>query len=224
MSENRSEKPTKGKLKKARAKGQVAKSSFLAGALVFAAGVVLIGVLSTLFAARFRESMRAGFLNLKEPSVEEAFKIVSLPLIFPLLIVLLSLFVVAVGAHFFQTGWVWSTEQIQPKWRKKKTQRRWVLPLLQFVIILGVGYLAIRAKFDPRLLFSSTATQSSYLFKKMFFLAIEISVLLLLLGLGDFIYQKWRYYKQMHMTPEEKKEEQREAEGDPKLKGRMRDR
>ncbi len=224
MDENRTEKPTKQKLKKARERGQVAKSTFLAGAVVFAGGVVLIWGLSSLFASRFQASMRAGFSLLEKPEIKGAMGAVIGPLLLPLLITLFGILVIAVGAHLFQTGWIWAPEQIKPKWRKKKGERRFILPLLQLAFIAGAGYLALRAKLDPRLLFSSVEVQLVFIFKKLIFLSLEISALLLFLGLCDFIYQKWRYHKQMHMTPEEKKAELRESEGDPSMKGRMRDR
>jgi len=76
---------------------------------------------------------------------------------------------------------------------------------------------------DPERLFSSANEQLAYILKKLFVLAIEIGALLLFLGVCDLIYQKWRFYKQMHMTPAERKQEHRESEGDPQIKGRMRD-
>jgi len=223
MSEEKTEKPTKQKLRKAKEKGQIAKSTFLAGALVFVGAILLIWGLQNLFAGRFQESMRVAFSQLSEPTLEGAFQNVIAPLLLPTVLTLVGILVIAIAAHLFQTGWMWATEQIKPKWRKKKGERRFFLPLLQFAVIAGAGYLAIRTKIDPNLLFSSPEKQSAYIFKKLMFLAVEVGALLLFLGLCDLFYQKWRFYKQMHMTPEEKKQELRESEGDPRLKGRMRD-
>lgn len=218
MSEQRSEKPTLKWLKKARKRGDVAKSTFLASTLVFVGAILIIGGLKHLFSERFQKSMKVAFLQLNEPSLEGAIKIVFTPLVFPLLITLIGIFVLSIVAHLFQTGWLWVPNQIQPKWRKKRGERRIFLPLLQLIIIGGMGYLAIRMPLDPALLFAPAAEKGAYIFQKLFGWAFLIGVLLLLLGLLEFFYQKWRFYKKMHMTPQERKEEQRESEGSPHKK------
>lgn len=222
----RTERPTKQKLKKARKKGEVAKSPFFAGAIVFVGGFLLLWGTGSILGSRFAESMRAGLkeTGLKEIELEGSFHRVIGPLIFPVSLFLFGIFVIALASHLAQTGWVWSVERIQPKWRKKRTIRRFFLPILQFGVIAAAGYLAIRAKLDPNFLFAPSKIQGEFLFKKIMILSIWVGGLLLFLGLCDFFYQKWRYYKMMHMTREEKKEELRETEGDPHIKSRFRHR
>ncbi|MCC5832748.1 MAG: EscU/YscU/HrcU family type III secretion system export apparatus switch protein [Chlamydiales bacterium] len=221
MVEERTEKPTKRKLKKAREKGEVAKSSFFAGAIVFTGGILLIWGSGSYFAGRFAASMKAG---LQKSELDGAFQKVAGPLLLPVGLFLLAIFAVAIIAHLVQTGWIWSTESLRPKWRRKKGERRFLLPLMQAVAIGGIGYLSIRAKLDPNLLFTAAESQGAFLFKKIIFLSALIGASLLIMGLFDFFYQKQRYYKQMQMTPQEKKEELRETEGDPQIKSRLRDR
>jgi len=120
MSEQKTEKPTKQKLRKAKKKGQVAKSSFLAGAIVFAFALILIWGLQDLFINRFQKSMQLAFSQLGEPKIEGAFQNVLAPLLLPFCLTLLGIVIIAIGAHLFQTGWIWAVEQIKPKWRKKK--------------------------------------------------------------------------------------------------------
>lgn len=220
----RTEKPSKQKLKKARQRGEVAKSSFLAGALVFVGGILLIGGLHFLLAERFQMSMRAAFVLIGRPKLEGAFKMVFDPLLYPLAGILVGILAIAISAHLFQTEWIWAPERIRPKWRKKASERRIVFPLLQFLIIGAIGYLTVRACVDPDLLFTSPTKQSNALFRKLFGLCLQMGAALLLLGLCDLFYQKWRYQKKMQMTREELKQERRESEGDTQLKGEMRNR
>ncbi|MCH9627815.1 MAG: Flagellar biosynthetic protein FlhB [Chlamydiales bacterium] len=220
----KTEKPSKQKLKKARQRGDVAKSSFLAGALVFVGGVLFIGGLHALLAERFQKSMRAAFVLIGGAGLEGAFKMVLDPLIYPVAGIMVGIVAIAIGAHLFQTGWIWAPERIRPKWRKKGSERRIVFPLLQLFIISAIGYLTVRTCIDPDLLFASVAKQSSALFRKLFGLCLQIGAALLFLGLCDLFYQKWRYDKKMRMTREELKQERRENEGDTQLKGEMRNR
>ncbi len=211
MSDDKTEKPTNQKLKKARERGEVAKSTFLAGALIFVGGVLLIGALHTLLALRFQKSMKVAF---KLTELDGAFYKVIEPLLFPVLSIMVAILLIAIGSHLFQTGWMW----IWPKRQKRGGGRRYVLPLLALAVIGGVGYLNIRA------FYLRSSIQVETVYRTLFMVALEIGALLLFLGLCDLFYQKWRYYKQMHMTPEEKKQEQRENEGDQQSKGEMRSR
>ena len=53
-------------------------------------------------------------------------------------------------------------------------------------------------------------------------LAIRICVALLILGAFDFAYQWWEFEKNMKMTKHEVKEEFKQTEGNPEIKGRIR--
>lgn len=53
---------------------------------------------------------------------------------------------------------------------------------------------------------------------------IRISVVYLLVGIIDFIYQKWKFKSQIKMTKQEVKDEYKDAEGDPQVKGQIKQR
>ena len=52
-------------------------------------------------------------------------------------------------------------------------------------------------------------------------LGISISVVYLILGLADYLYQKLKFRKDMMMTKQEIKDEYKQTEGDPQIKGRI---
>lgn len=208
MSENRTEKPTNRHLKKAKERGEVAKSPFFAGALLFFGGTFII---RSFFSGAFQESLRVGLSHLQ---LEGAFYRIINPLLFPLLLTFSGLILIACGAHLFQTGWLWSFRK-----QKGKGARPIVVPLTMLGLIGVILYLNVQTtKIDPNFLFHSSEKQYNYFLKKIFCLALELGVTLLLIGFSDFLYQKWRFYKKMHMTPEEKQEELRESEGNPQMK------
>ena len=68
---------------------------------------------------------------------------------------------------------------------------------------------------DVRKLFHWTATISYEVF-------IRVAVLLVILALRDYFFQKYRFTEQLKMTKQEVKEEFKEMEGDPITKGRIR--
>jgi flagellar biosynthetic protein FlhB len=55
-----------------------------------------------------------------------------------------------------------------------------------------------------------------------FGLCIRVASVYLVVAIADYIYQHWNYMRGLKMTKEEIKEEYRQSEGDPMLKGRIR--
>jgi len=53
-------------------------------------------------------------------------------------------------------------------------------------------------------------------------LMIRICAVLLVIGLADTLYQRWKYIQDLKMTRQEVKEERRETEGSPEVKSRVR--
>ena len=51
---------------------------------------------------------------------------------------------------------------------------------------------------------------------------LKISLVYLVVGIADFIYQKYRFNEEMKMTKQEVKDEFKNTEGDPQIKGRQR--
>jgi len=61
-----------------------------------------------------------------------------------------------------------------------------------------------------------------YIAIMLFKLALKIIVFLLIIGIIDFIWQKFKHEKSMKMTKEEIKDEVKQVEGDPKIKRQIR--
>ena len=53
-------------------------------------------------------------------------------------------------------------------------------------------------------------------------LMIRVCIALLVIGVADLIYQKWKYIKDLKMTKQEVKEERRQTDGSPEVKKRIR--
>jgi len=53
-------------------------------------------------------------------------------------------------------------------------------------------------------------------------LGIKISAILLIVGAADYMYQKYKFNKDMMMTKQEVKDEYKQSEGDPQIKGQRR--
>ncbi len=53
-------------------------------------------------------------------------------------------------------------------------------------------------------------------------LGIRIAAVYMVIAFADFAYQKWKFAKDMRMTKQEIKDEYKQSEGDPQIKGRIR--
>lgn len=55
-------------------------------------------------------------------------------------------------------------------------------------------------------------------------IGLRISMLFFVIGMVDLLYQKWKFHKDMKMTKQEVKDEYKNQEGDPKVKGQQKQR
>ena len=55
-------------------------------------------------------------------------------------------------------------------------------------------------------------------------MGIRVSVIYLLIGLSDYAYQKYKFSEDMKMTKQEVKDEYKDQEGDPQIKGKQKQR
>jgi flagellar biosynthesis protein FlhB len=92
--------------------------------------------------------------------------------------------------------------------------------------ILVVGYIAYRVMLDEsqNMAFLAEAdieTILTYVGHVSFKIVTHTCGVLVVIGLLDMLYVKWRYIENLKMTKQEVKDEHRDSEGDPKVKGKI---
>ena len=111
---------------------------------------------------------------------------------------------------------------------KKFVSLRSLIELIKsFLKILYIGVIAwfvLRGELDslPALIDMSVGQILGFIgmtsLKVMFYVSLAMAVL----AAVDFAYQRWQHHKDLMMTKQEVKDEYKQAEGDPKVKGRIR--
>jgi len=202
-------KPSPRKLKKAKEQGNVAISTELSSACILLSALLLIWIASPFIEKRFHTLFEEAYqLHIaSDPivSLKNAFSL----FVFPMITFMALLVGVAYFLHFLQAGWIWSWNK-----RGKKGRARWIFFPLKLICFAGVSYVYLRKEKLTQKQFLVSATDNlSFLLKKNFLLLLYLCLTWLFLGICDFLYQKWKHYKQLHMTPQEVKEEKRETEG-----------
>ena len=96
---------------------------------------------------------------------------------------------------------------------------------LKLVVIGFLGFLLIKNEL-PNLVTLSDRNPLEFLtyFSSILFkLGLRVVGVFIIFGIGDYLFQRWQYQKEMKMTREELKRELREEEGSPEIKEAFKD-
>lgn len=97
--------------------------------------------------------------------------------------------------------------------------------LVKVAAVGYVTYLAIRSEYTklPGLIDMELAEAARYTGDLVWRVGLRAGIVLLVLAGFDYLYQRWEYEQGLRMSREEVKQEFKETEGDPKVRGRMRE-
>ncbi|MFN7928234.1 MAG: EscU/YscU/HrcU family type III secretion system export apparatus switch protein [Blastocatellia bacterium] len=239
MSQNgeKTEKPTKKKLKDARKKGQVAKSTDLTQALMLIAAVIALVVSGGLTGSILIEAVRhwvqqagafKGSLDLH--SAISMLSTATMTMLLALAPLLLSVTVIALLVGYAQVGGMFVGEPLKPSlskinpvegFKNKFLKMRPYVELARTIVKMTVCATVIAlvlwghrndiiATIQQPLINAAQFTASLIIE-----LGWKVAIAFVILGIGDFFLQQFLYRKEMMMTKHEVKEEYKETEGNP---------
>jgi flagellar biosynthetic protein FlhB len=96
--------------------------------------------------------------------------------------------------------------------------------ILKLIGISLVVWLYIKSKLDvfAGLRWTFSAQMLAVTAKLILGLLIRVGIVLLVIAIADAFYQKWKYIHDLKMTHQEAKQDRKDTEGSPELKGRIR--
>jgi flagellar biosynthetic protein FlhB len=240
-SEERTEEPTSRRLLDARKEGQIARSMELPAAavtisavgLIFFMGNYLVTKLAERFAAGFHFDRKIVFSSNLLPALFADELLQSFVLIIPIFIITI---VVAIASTGLTGGYNFSMQAVMPKASKLNPfsglqrifgPKAWVelgKAILKFVLVTGVVVLILNNNIHTlnligRMPIEPALQASGELLTKS---ALLITLSLVIIAMIDVPYQRWQFMKQMRMTKQEVKDEMRQSEGNPEIKGQIR--
>jgi flagellar biosynthesis protein FlhB len=233
--EARTEAPTPRRLREARRRGQVARSRDLTAALSLwlvlgAFAFLVVPLVPVVLAAVRRTLSDAGDADAgRTANALHEWAVLGLRLSLPLLLAALA---AALAGGILQVGGLFSLEAVRPKLERLSPAagvrrllgfRGWLeasKAFAKFVLLAGAAGLAARSSLAGILAASRVGATAltAALAAALLQLVLAGAGLLLLLGAVDLFYQRWRLRRDLRMTREEVRREQREEEGDPTLK------
>ena len=94
---------------------------------------------------------------------------------------------------------------------------------IKIAILLYIIYTSLRDIIEvaERYLYAEISGACSHLFNAIFIMLMKVILAFLVIAAADFLYQWWDFERQMRMTKQEIKEEFKQTEGDPQIKGRI---
>ncbi|HCO96648.1 MAG TPA: flagellar biosynthesis protein FlhB [Phycisphaerales bacterium] len=233
--------PTFRKLQKARQKGHLPQSQELTSVvtlLVLIAMVALLGQsLTQWFIVQIRHGMSCESFVFADTEAFLSFingKTVDLILVILPILVALSAGAILAGAAI--SGLNFSPRAVEIKFSQlnpvegfgKLVNARSMVKLLAsilkllFVSLIVWYYLKSRLDVFATLRWAWSTQILAVIAKIIFGLLIRVGVVLLVIGIADAYYQKWKYIHDLKMTRQEVKQDRRDTEGSPEVKGRIR--
>ena len=243
----KTEEPTAKKLEDARKEGQVAKSREVTNALSLIALFLILKVFIGFIGEEFLETFHGIYGKIPEitklwngeiPTGD--FSVLLKNCMLSILIMLAPFFVVgfivAFVGDYVQVKWKITTKPLQPKFSKmnpisgfkKIISVNSLVELLKSILKIGliayVVYSTLKEQYNViYLLFNMQLTQGVLLAGNMAInLGLKCAIVYILIAAIDFAYQKRKFHKDMMMTKQEIKEEYKQAEGDPQIKSKIR--
>ncbi len=236
----RTEAPTGRKLSEARGEGRIPRSQDLGAAIDLIGAVVILvflggGLVQTLLVVMRRvlsDGTSDGLLTVDsiEPLVNFSLGHAALALL-PLMLVMC---LVAYVAQVVQVGLVWTTRPLEPKLNRlnfvanfgnlfgKRNIMKTVVDSVKLTLVMlvawrfidtNLAHLAYLPALSMRAGIWTMATMALHL-------AIWLLVVLLIIGLIDWFYQRWQHTQDLKMTKQDVKDERKDMDGDPKLKAK----
>ena len=239
--DDRTEKPTSRKLRKAREKGQIARSKEVPSAIVLLGILLFLNYSGAKVLVELQRVMRE-CLMLRIPAeisitfVSGIFGSVSYQvagMIGPLLLTAVAL---AILANLVQTRGLLSWEAMGFHFEKLSPgsglgrifSKNGAMELLKSLAILAIvsviSYQVVskHAALYPRLVLMDLRQLIHWIGLISYEVLLRVAVLLVILAIGDYMFQRYRFLESLKMTKQEVKDDFKEMEGDPQVKGRIR--
>lgn len=241
---DKTEEPTAKKLSKAREEGQVAKSN----ELTTASGLTALFLSLKLFIGYIGENFQKVYIKAfgyidkyssDEFTVNTAGSIIS-DSIFTIILTCLPLFTIAMIISFvvvlYQVKWKVSLKVLRPKFSKlnpfngfkrifsKDKIVEMLIDIVKIIVISFIAYSTLKNEWKTLLILYDMQLEQAVLLigNVVIDLGLRISLIFVIIGFADLLYQKFRFKKEMKMTKQEVKDEYKNSEGDPQIKSKIR--
>lgn len=239
--QERTEKATPRRREKARERGQVAKSQDLNAAAMICLGFTALIMIGPVMVGRIGEMMRHTMANAPTIAFEDhTFQMVFTNSVYDFLSAMMPLFIAMVvigfGINVAQIGFRITPKAMEPKFDKlnvvsglkrlfsMRSAVQLVRDPLKLAAVGLIGFLAISSEFESFFALPDLSVEQlgGRLASLTLAVALKIGVAILVIGVIDYLYQRFEFEKSIKMSRQEIKDEMKDTEGSPEVKSRTR--
>jgi flagellar biosynthetic protein FlhB len=239
--QERTEEATPKRRSESKEKGQVAKSRDLSSVAILSAALIYFyfnasDMLKKIMTMLSKNLHRASSTSLSPNDITMLGAELTLQFFFILYPLMLTVVIAALLSNILQSGFIFSPEAIAPKLSKldpikgmknllgTRSLVELVKNILKVTIVALVAYLSVKSSLHQVIpLMNQDLWQIfSFIGRNSYLIIANVCLLLVIVAVLDFAYQKWEFEKSIKMSKQEVKEENKQSEGDPLIKGRIR--
>ena len=237
----RSEDPTSKKISDAREKGQIARSKELGTMFVLVGSASAMLLMGNALVVSMSKMMSRLFSLTKQEAldVHSAFTVVNQSVAAVLTPLMWIFFIIAIAAfvgNILLGGISFSWEAAAPKANKlspfagfkrmlgAQAAIEFLKSILKFFVVVIVAYLLLSNLFPQILGLSLETTPKNFehAVNLLLWMFLTLTLSLVIIAAIDVPYQLWSHTRQLKMTKQEVKDESKNTEGNPEIKGRIR--
>ena len=235
----KTEEPTPKKREDARRKGTVAKSQELNTAFVLLIGFLIVRILWEYIYGNIAEYTVYLYSHLSQSTstegISELFIGIMILLAKTVLPIMFAILIVGLAINVFQVGLMLSAERLEPKLDNlnpingfgrifsKRSLVELIKSIFKIVVIGFFLYLYLKDQIPllPQFIFfdlpHSLATAADIIFT----MAFQVVAVIMVMAAADYAYQCWQTTQDLKMSKQEVKDEYKQMEGDPQIKGKI---
>ena len=237
--DDKTEEPTAKKREDAKKKGQVGRSTDMNAAFVLLMGFFIIKLLWENIYHSIAAYTTYIFSHLNQPVDTENIIRIFIGIIELLaqtaLPIMIAIMAIGLAINFFQVGLNFNTEAIGFKLDKlnpingfgrifsKRSLMELVKSLMKIAIIgfFLYDFLTDHLMEMPQFIYFDLPTSLAQISDIIFKMAFEVIGVIMIVGFMDYAYQKWQTTQDLKMSKQEVKDEMKQSEGDPQIKGKI---
>ncbi|WP_417706784.1 flagellar biosynthesis protein FlhB [Pseudomonas sp.] len=238
---DKSEEPTGKRLEESRKKGQIARSKELNTLAVTLTGTVALIIFGAYMGNVLMDIMRGNFslpreVLMNEGSMAQYLLASGKQALLATQPFLLALLIASIAGPIALGGWLFSAEALQPKASRMNPlaglKRMFSVQALaelfkalaKFLVILAVALVVLSADQDDLLAIANEPVEPAILhsLNVVGWSAFWLSCGLILIAAVDVPFQLWSHKQKLMMTKQEVRDEYKDTEGKPEVKGRIR--
>ena len=238
---DKTEAPTSHRLQEAREEGQVVRSQELISAVVILTGAYLLRgpgkQLGLNFEGLVMETLTTlPTVDITVESLRGMFFMFGMKVLPSVGLILFGLLLAGTAVTLGQTEFLWAGKKIGFDFKrlnpldgfKRIFSTHGLIELLRSLLKLSwvtwIAYSFLRSRFFELVSYTQfdMGTAVSSFLEVSISLVIRVGSMYLVLAVADYAYQRWDLYKNLRMSKDDIKQEQKRSEGDPLLKSRIR--